>query len=189
MTSAPIHGTGDGSLSHNLLAPVQPIRPIFDVIIIEKQASIKSLIHQNTPRACALGVPQSLPRARGKGALALPVAEKARAPFPQRSKIPRISASPTGFSGTARWTGGPLCVPCGYAVDEVPAKRILDSVVPCQVRQKLRPIVFPDKTKGTSPCLSLCPHSTTAFSSGSKTSARAIEDCFSTQYALWDTTL
>ena len=84
----------------------------------------------------------SLPRARGKGALAPPVADKARTPFPQRSKIPRISASPTGFSGTARWIGGPLCVPCGYAVDEVPAKRILDSIVPCQVRQKLRPIVF-----------------------------------------------
>ena len=73
---------------------------------------------------------QSLPRARGKEALALPVAEKARAPFPQRSKTARISVSPQQFSGTARWTGGPLCVPCGYAVDEVPAKRIKDSIVP-----------------------------------------------------------
>ena len=135
-----------------MLVQKQPIRPIFDVIIIEKQASIKSLIPK-TPRGQALGVSQSLPRARGKGALAPPVADKARTPFPQRSKIPRISASPTGFSGTARWIGGPLCVPCGYAVDEVPTKRILDSIVPCQVRQKLRPLVFPDKTKGTSPCL------------------------------------
>ena len=140
-----IHGTGDGSLSQCLLVQKQPIRPIFDVIIIEKQASIKSLIHQNTPRACALGVSQSLPRARGKGALAPPVADKARTPFPQRSKIPRISASPTGFSGTARRTGGPLCVPCGYAVDEVPAKRIKDSVVSGQVGRGTVPCPTQDR--------------------------------------------
>ena len=122
-----LSGTGDGSLSQCLLVQKQPICPIFDVIIIEKQASIKSLIHQNTPRACALGVPQSLPRARGKRVLALPVAEKARALFPQRSKNTRKSVSPKCFSGTARWIGGPL------AVDEVPAKRIKDSIVPGQV--------------------------------------------------------
>ena len=40
------HGTGDGSLSHILLAPVQAIRPVFDIIIIENRASIKSAIHQ-----------------------------------------------------------------------------------------------------------------------------------------------
>ena len=50
--------------------------------------------------------------------------------IPQRSKTARISVSPQQFSGTARWIGGPLCVPCGYAVDEVPAKRIIDSIVP-----------------------------------------------------------
>ena len=49
-------GTGDGPLSHYLLVQKQPIRPIFDVIIIEKQASIKSLIPK-TPRGQALGVP------------------------------------------------------------------------------------------------------------------------------------
>ena len=38
--------------------------------------------------------------------LSLPAAEKESLQFPQRSKIPRISASPMGFSGTARWTGG-----------------------------------------------------------------------------------
>ena len=57
----------------------------------------------------------SLPRARGKEALALPVAEKARAPFPQRSKTARISVSPQQFSGTARWTGW------REAPDEVPS--------------------------------------------------------------------
>ena len=85
------------------------------------------------PEDVALGVPQSLPRAWGKRVLALPVAEKARALFPQRSKNARDGVSPQHFSGTARWTGGPLCVPCGYAVDEVPAKRIMDSIVPDQV--------------------------------------------------------
>jgi len=69
-----------------------------------------------------VGIRQSLPRARGKEALALPVAEKARAPFPQRSKTARISVSPQQFSGTARWTGGPL------AVDEVPAKRQFSAI-------------------------------------------------------------
>ena len=64
----------------------------------------------------------------GNSGFALPVAEEAKPEFPQRSKIPRISASPTGFSGTARRTGGPLCVPCGYAADEVPAQRIMDSI-------------------------------------------------------------
>ena len=107
-----------------VLCPILAL--IANIIIIEKQASIKSLIPK-TPRGQALGVSQSLPRARGKEALALPVAEKARAPFPQRSKTARISVSPQQFSGTARWTGGPL------AVDEVPAKRILDSIVPGQV--------------------------------------------------------
>ena len=100
-----LRGTGDGPLSQYLLVQKQPIRPIFDVIIIEKQASIKSLIHQNTPRACALGVPCCLPPARGKRVLALPVAEKARALFPQRSKNARDGVSPQHFSGTARWTG------------------------------------------------------------------------------------
>ena len=64
------------------------------------------------------------------------MAEKARALFPQRSKNARDGVSPQQFSGTARWTGGPL------AVDEVPAKRILDSVVPGLVGQKVRPLVF-----------------------------------------------
>ena len=55
-TFSPISsGTGDGPLSHYLLVQKQPIRPIFDVIIIEKQASIKSLIPK-TPRGQALGV-------------------------------------------------------------------------------------------------------------------------------------
>ena len=134
-----MHGTGDGPLSQCLLVQKQPIRPIFDVIIIEKQASIKSLIHQNTPRTFALGVPCCLPPARGKRVLALPVAEKARALFPQRSKNARDGVSPQHFSGTARWTGGPLCVPCGYAVDEVPAKRIKESIVPGQVGQETVP--------------------------------------------------
>ena len=62
MTSAPIHGTGDGSLSHNLLAPVQPIRPIFDVIIIEKQASIKSLIPKHPEGLCPRGAAKPSPR-------------------------------------------------------------------------------------------------------------------------------
>ena len=50
-----LSGTGDGSLYQYLLVQKQPIRPIFDVIIIEKQASIKSLIPK-TPRGQALGV-------------------------------------------------------------------------------------------------------------------------------------
>ena len=61
-----MRGTGDGSLSQCLLVQKQPIRPIFDVIIIEKQASIKSLIHQNTPRASPRGVAKPSPRT-GKG--------------------------------------------------------------------------------------------------------------------------
>ena len=125
--SGEMKGVGQGTV----LCPILAL--IVNIIIIEKQASIKSLIHQNTPRACALGVSQSLPRARGKEALALPVAEKARAPFPQRSKTARISVSPQQFSGTARWTGGPL------AVDEVPAKRILDSIVPGLVGRRTVP--------------------------------------------------
>ena len=63
---APYSGTGDGSLSQYLLVQKQPIRPIFDVIIIEKQASIKSLIPK-TPRGQALGVPCCLPPAGGRG--------------------------------------------------------------------------------------------------------------------------
>ena len=74
------------------------------------------------PGRTLVGIRQSLLRARGKEALALPVAEKARAPFLQRSKTARISVSPQQFSGTARWTGGPL------AVDEVPAKRQFSAV-------------------------------------------------------------
>ena len=58
MQIALIHGTGDGSPSHFLLVQKPPIRPIFDAIIIEIQASIKCLIHQNTPRTSALGVPR-----------------------------------------------------------------------------------------------------------------------------------
>ena len=56
------NGTGDGSLSQYLWVQKQPIRPIFDVIIIEKQASIKSLIHQNTPRASPRGAAKPSPR-------------------------------------------------------------------------------------------------------------------------------
>ena len=37
-------------------------------------------------------------------------------------------------------------------MDEVPAKRILDSIVQCQVRQKLRPLVFPFLDVKTVPC-------------------------------------
>ena len=51
------------------------------------------------------GSPKPSPRTENCG-FALPVAEEAKPEFPQRSKIPRISASPTGFSGTARWTCG-----------------------------------------------------------------------------------
>ena len=80
------------------------------------------------------GGAQGLPRARGKEALALPVAEKARAPFPQRSKTARISVSPQQFSGTARWTGGPL------AADEVPAQRIVDSIGSGQVGRGIIPL-------------------------------------------------
>ena len=94
------------------------------------------------PEDFALGVPQSLPRARGKEALALPVAEKARAPFPQRSKTARISVSPQQFSGTARWTGGPL------AVDEVPAQRMMDSFALGQAGQG----TVPCPISGTVPC-------------------------------------
>ena len=53
--------------------------------------------------------PLCLPRARGKGALALPAADEARAPFPQRSKNTRISVRLKCFSGTARWTGSAKC--------------------------------------------------------------------------------
>ena len=70
---------------------------------------------------------------------------EAKLEFPQRSKIPRISVSPQQFSGTARWTGGPLCVPCGYAVDEVPAKRIKDSIVSGQVGQGTVPCPTQDR--------------------------------------------
>ena len=49
---------------------------------------------------------KSLPRARGKGVLAPPGADKARAPFPQRSKNAKESVSLQHFSGTARWIGG-----------------------------------------------------------------------------------
>ena len=41
---------------------------------------------------------------RGNCRLSLPVAEKESLQFPQRSKSRRISVSPNGFSGTARWT-------------------------------------------------------------------------------------
>ena len=107
---------------------------------------------QNTPRACALGVSQSLPRARGKRVLALPVAEKARALFPQRSKNTRKSVSPKCFSGTARWIGGPLCVPCGYAVDEVPGARIMDSIVLGQLGQGAVPCPMLQRRRGTVKC-------------------------------------
>ena len=49
---------------------------------------------------------KSLPRARGKGVLAPPGADKARAPFPQRSKNAKGSVSLQHFSGAARWIGG-----------------------------------------------------------------------------------
>ena len=96
------HGTGDGSLSQYLLVQKQPIRPIFDVIIIEKQASIKSLIPKH-------------PEGKPSGC---------RKAFP------------------AHGEGGPL------AVDEVPAKRIMDSIVPGQVGQKVRPLVLEDTHSG-----------------------------------------
>ena len=49
---------------------------------------------------------KSLLLARGKGVLAPPGADKARAPFPQRSKNAKESVSLQHFSGTARWIGG-----------------------------------------------------------------------------------
>ena len=33
-------------------------------------------------------------------------------------------------------------MPCGYAVDEVPAKRIVDCIVPCQVEQGTAPVSY-----------------------------------------------
>ena len=48
--------------------------------------------------------PSPLP-ASGNCGFALPVAGEAKPEFPQRSKIPRISESPMGFSGTARRRG------------------------------------------------------------------------------------
>ena len=61
--------------------------------------------------------------------------------FPSRRKTPR-GRLPSGCRKAfpAHGEGGPL------AVDEVPAKRIMDSVVPGQVGQKVRPLVFKVKT-------------------------------------------
>ena len=56
-------------------------------------------------RRALLGNPKPSPRT-GNAGFALPVAEEAKPVFPQRSKSRRISVSPNGFSGTARWTGG-----------------------------------------------------------------------------------
>ena len=55
-------GTGDGPLSQCLLVQKQPIRPIFDVIIIEKQASIKSLIPKHPEGVCPRGAVLPSPR-------------------------------------------------------------------------------------------------------------------------------
>ena len=52
---------------------------------------------------------KSLLLARGKGVLAPPGADKARAPFPQRSKNAKESVSLQHFSGTARWIGDAKC--------------------------------------------------------------------------------
>ena len=137
-------------MSHILLAPEQAIRSVLDIIIIGKQAAIKSMIHQKHPEGLSSGCRKAFPEHGGKRVLALSVAEKARALFPQRSKNTRKSVSPKCFSGTARWIGGPLCVPCGYAVDEVPGSQILDSIVlgqlgqgavPCPMLQRRRGIV------------------------------------------------
>ena len=74
--------------------PIAPIEPAWSRRGALRSASpLRSPVFQPSPRT-------------GNSGFALPVAEEAKPEFPQRSKIPSISASPTGFSGTARWTGG-----------------------------------------------------------------------------------
>ena len=104
--------------------------------------------HEGLPSGCRKASPEH----GGKRVLALPVAEKARTLFPQRSKKTRKSVSPKCFSGTARWIGGPLCVPCGYAVDEVPGARIMDSIVLGQLGQGAVPCPMLQRRRGTVKC-------------------------------------
>ena len=87
-----MHGTGDRPLSQCLLVQKQPIRPIFDVIIVEKQASIKSLIPKHPEGLCPRGAVLPSPRT-GNSGFALPVAGLRVAAASGRKRRPAISAA------------------------------------------------------------------------------------------------